>query len=273
MLKRHKIDIEKKEYLNYKIQLMREEHPTMGVRDLYFKINPICIGRDRFEAFCKENGYYIRKHKVFRGTTDSSGVIRFENKIKDIKVTDINQVWQSDITFFYVANRFYFITFITDAYSRVIVGYNVSNHLITEETTLPALKKAIKFRVGKIPKKLIFHSDGGGQYYDKDFLKLTKKYDMVNSMCKHPWDNGIAERVNGVIKNNYLKHRNIRKYDDLIKEVDRTVYLYNYEKPHIKLKRLTPIMFEKSITLQKQEKTQNLGKIDVLKNKKTIKIS
>ncbi len=64
MLKRHKIDIEKKEYLNYKIQLMREEHPTMGVRDLYFKINPICIGRDRFEAFCKENGYYIRKHKV-----------------------------------------------------------------------------------------------------------------------------------------------------------------------------------------------------------------
>lgn len=259
MLKRHKRDIEKHEYLKYYIQLVREKHPTMGVRDLYFKINPICIGRDGFEVFCKENGYYICKHKVFRGTTDSSGVIRFENKIKDIKVTDINQVWQSDITFFYVGNRFCFITFITDAYSRVIVGYNVSNHLTTEDTTLPALQKAIKFRGGKIPKKLILHSDGGGQYYDKNFLKLTKKYHIENSMCKHPWENGIAERVNGVIKNNYLKNRNIKNLNDLIKEVDRTVYLYNYEKPHIKLKRLTPIMFEKSITLQKQEKTRKTG--------------
>ena len=78
-------------------------------------------------------------------------------------------------------------------------------------------------------------------------------------MCKHPWENGIAERLNGIVKNNYLKHRSIRNFGELIKEVDRTVYLHNYEKPHIKLKRLTPIMFEKSIHLQKQEKTRKTG--------------
>jgi transposase InsO family protein len=259
MLKKDKKDIEKHEYLDYYIRLEREKHPTMGVRDLYFKINPFFMGRDKFERFCKENGYYIRKQKVFRRTTDSSGVIRFENKIKGLEITGINQVWQSDITYVFVGNRYYFITFIIDAYSRVIVGYNVSNYLTAEDTTIAALRKAIKFRGGKIPENLIFHSDGGGQYFDKIFLKLTKKYHIINSMCKHPWENGIAERLNGIVKNNYLKHRSIRNFGELIKEVDRTVYLHNYEKPHIKLKRLTPIMFEKSIHLQKQEKTRKTG--------------
>lgn len=259
MLKRYKIHIEEQEYLKYLIYVIREDHPTMGVRDMYYKINPIHMGRDAFELFCKEEGYYIDKCKYFKRTTDSSGVKRFENKIKDKEITGINQVWQSDITFFDIGNKFYFLTFITDAYSRLIVGYHVSNHLTTEDTTLPSLQKAIKFRAGKLPENLILHSDGGGQYYDNNYLILTKKYHIINSMCKYPWENGIAERVNGVIKNNYLNHRNIKSFKDLIKEVDRSVYLYNYEKPHIKLKRLTPIMFEKSITLQKQEKTRKTG--------------
>ena len=66
-------------------------------------------------------------------------------------------------------------------------------------------------------------------------------------MCQYPWENGKAERINGVIKNNYLQHRNITTFSELIREVDRSVQLYNHEKPHIKLKRKTPIQFENSI--------------------------
>lgn len=230
------------------IYQIREDHPTMGIRDMYYKLKPESMGRDVFEAFCKSEGLMSKRTKNWHRTTDSSGVIRFDNLLIDINVVRINQVWQSDITYFEVNQRFYYITFIIDAFSRKIVGYHVSQRLTTEQTTLPALKMAIKQRIKEKQsvEGLIFHSDGGGQYYDKEFLKLTGKYTIINSMCEYAWENGKAERLNGVIKNNYLIYRNINSFGDLQKEVDRSVYLYNYEKPHIKLQRKSPIEFENS---------------------------
>ncbi len=191
----------------------------------------------------------------YRRTTDSSGVIRFENLIMGLSITKINQVWQSDITYYEVSGRFYYITFIIDSFSRRIVGYNTSKRLFTEQTTLPSLKMAIKARKGDNLNGLIFHSDGGGQYYDNNFLKLTNNHEIINSMCVNPWENGISERLNGVIKNNYLRKRDIRTFEDLVKEVDRSVTLYNEEKPHIGLKRKTPCLYEKEqLTLHKQTK-------------------
>ena len=95
-------------------------------------------------------------------------------------------------------------------------------------------------------KGLIFHSDGGGQYYSKDFLKLTGKEEIVNSMGKSCYENAMAESLNGVIKNKYLRHRNINSLHDLTRELDRTVLLYNTDKPHSALQRMTPIAFEKN---------------------------
>ena len=228
------------------IYQIREEHPTMGIRDMYYKLNPLRIGRDAFEAFCKSEGLMSKRTKNWHRTTDSSGVVRFDNLLLGFDIVRINQVWQSDITYFEVGQRFYYITFIIDAFSRRIVGYHVSERLTTEQTTLPALEMAIKQRIKQKQsiEGLIFHSDGGGQYYDKEFLKLTGKYKIVNSMCEYAWENGKAERLNGVIKNNYLIHRGINNFDELVKEVDRSVYLYNNEKPHIKLQRKAPIEFE-----------------------------
>jgi len=225
---------------------VREDHPTMGLRDIYFKITPIGIGRDRFETLCKQSGLMVERTHNWQRTTDSSGVIRFDNLLIGLLINKPNQVWQSDITYFELNGRYYYITFIIDAFTRVIVGYAVSQRLKTEQTTLPALQKAIKSRIdlNMCIHMLIFHSDGGGQYYDKDFLLLTKKYKIINSMCQYPWENGKAERINGVIKNNYLIHRNINSYEQLQIEVDRSVLLYNTEKPHIMLQRKSPIQFE-----------------------------
>lgn len=226
------------------IRKIREDHPTMGVRDLYFKIQPENMGRDVFERFCKAEGLVKESSKNYRRTTDSSGVVRFDNLTLDLQLNRINQLWVSDITYYEVSNRFYYITFIEDAYSRMILGYNISARLFTEQTTLPAIKRAISNRNHSIPKGLIFHSDGGGQYYDKAFLNITNQYEMQNSMSEFAWENGKAERLNGIIKNNYLKHRRIANFSELVKEVDRSVYLYNHEKPHIKLQRKTPFEFE-----------------------------
>lgn len=230
--------------LLFLIYQIREDHPTMGARDMYYFLQPDFIGRDKFEAFCRCNGLLFKKTVNYRRTTDSSGVIRFPNLTIDLILSDINQLWVSDITYYELGGRFYYITFIMDAFSRRILGHNVSKRLFTIQTSLPALEMAIKARKGLNLKGLIFHSDGGGQYYDKEFLRMTHDMGFDNSMCEHPWDNGKAERINGVIKNNYLMHRNIESFIELQREVDRSVRLYNEEKPHIGLKRLSPIKFE-----------------------------
>lgn len=241
------------------IYQIRTDHPTMGSRDMYYKLHPQCMGRDAFERFCKEQNLTVGGVKNFRNTTDSSGVIRFDNLLTDLVVTGVNQVWQSDITYFEIAGIFYYITFIIDSFSRRIVGHQTSKRLTTEQTTLPALEMAIKLRKkeGLNVNGLIFHSDGGGQYYAKKFLNLTKEYEFKNSMCSYAWENGKAERINGVIKNNYLIHRAIKDFKELQKEVDRSVQLYNSDKPHINLQRKTPIEFEKKYIRDRQKASRS----------------
>lgn len=227
---------------------IRKDHPTMGLRDMYYKLQPLPIGRDRFEEFCKRQGLALERKPNYRLTTDSSGVIRFDNLLIDLEINRPYQVWQSDITYFEVNNKFCYLTFIIDAFTRVIVGFNASKSLKTEDTSLPALRMALKARkkaIEGLQEPLIFHSDGGGQYYAKKFLELTAKFNSRNSMCQYPWDNGKAERINGIIKNNYLKHRDIQSFEKLQQELDRSVKLYNSDKPHISLQRKTPIQFEK----------------------------
>lgn len=239
--------IEEESYLLLLVDQIRRDHPTMGCRDMYFKLRPGIMGRDLFEEFCRYHGYQSKKTKNFRRTTDSTGVKRFENLSKDFSPTNIDQLWVSDITYYEVEERFFYLTFVLDVYSRRILGWNVADRLTTEKTTLNALNKAIKTRGKDEFEGLIFHSDGGGQYYDKAFLRLTHTCRIRNSMCKNPWENAYAERINGTIKNNYLKHWNIKSLGELIKSVDRAVNLYNTDKPHKSLKRLTPVAFENSI--------------------------
>ncbi len=248
------------EQLKRFIEDIRNDHPTMGLRDMYYKIKPDFMGRDKFEEFCKITGYMIKNKKQHCKTTDSSGVKRFTNLIKDIEITRINQVWQSDITYYEFADNFYYLTFIIDAYSRRILGYSVSKKLLTKNTTLPALKMAIKTRKDHSLDGLIFHSDGGGQYYAKEFLEVTSDARIINSMCKNAYENGKAERVNGIIKNNYLKHRFINSFEKLVKEVDRSIQLYNHDKPHIELKRKSPIQFENNLLYLNWQETAKMTK-------------
>lgn len=234
-------------YLNIIIAQVRKEHPTLSCRAMFYKIKPEGMGRNKFELFCFELGYNLEKKINYRATTDSYGVTRFNNLLEHAVLTNINQAYSSDITFFEVGNLFYYITFILDCFSRRIIGWTTSKNLTAEATTLPALKKGIITRNGRLPADIIFHSDGGGQYYDKEFLALTRKFNFRNSMCECAYENGKSERINGTIKNNYLKHYRINTFKGLVKSVDRAVRLYNEDRPHKSLKYITPCAFEKNL--------------------------
>lgn len=222
---------------------LRLEHPGVAARQLYLILQPENMGRDRFESLCFEHGFKLERPRAYKRTTDSTGVIRFPNLIIGIKFSSVNQAWVSDITYYQIGENFYYLTFILDIFSRKIVGYNVSKRLLTEHTTIPALKMAIKER--KPAAGLIFHSDGGGQYYSKSFLKLTGDHKIKNSMCDVVYENSYAERINGTIKNQYLRGYNPQNYYSLKVMTKRAVNNYNEIKPHKSLNKNTPAGFEK----------------------------
>ena len=248
MLIRRKYKYEEQEQLIPLINEIREDHPRMSARDIYLKLQPGCMGRDQFERFCMDSGYRIKRLKNFRVTTNSLGVTRFPNLIKDLKVTRVNQVFVSDITYFDIGSDTYYITLIMDLYNREIVGWSASDNLRTESTTLPALNRVINERGRANLKGAIMHSDGGGQYYCNEFKTLTKSLEMLNSMTEEKvYENSHAERLNGVIKNNYLYPYGPTNLLSLKKLLNKAVLMYNTGKPHKALGKLTPIKFKDTI--------------------------
>lgn len=230
------------------IRQIRDNNPRLSCREIYYMLLPKYTGRDHFEAFCFDHGFKLEVTRNWHRTTDSLGVIRFPNLLLDLdELTGVNQLWVSDITYYQIDKDVFYLTFITDIYSRVIVGYCASKSLLTQETTLRALKMALKARnIGK-NSGLIIHSDGGGQYYSKEFTALTKQYGICNSMGKQAYDNPHAERVNGTIKNDYLIPYKPKNFEELEKMLAKSVNLYNTFRPHKSLKRLAPMKFESMV--------------------------
>lgn len=232
--------------LFYLVDQIRKEHPTLSARKMYGMLNIQTIGRDRFELFCMQNGYSVPKKRNYFKTTNSLGVKRFDNLIASLELTDINQVWVSDITYYLLGETFYYLSFIMDLFSRKIIGYSASKNLSTFATTIPALKSAKKTLInGKAP-GCILHSDGGGQYYKKEFRTLTHQMELTNSMSYSVFENAHAERINGTIKNDYLIHYQPVDFIDLKKQLKRAVKNYN-NRPHESLKNLSPNTFERKL--------------------------
>ena len=248
MLNRRMYKQEEAEQIVHLVRQVRKDHPRMSARDIYMKVKPSTIGRDQFEQICYNNGLRVKQKKNLRKTTDSTGVSRFPNHLKEIEVTGVNQAFVSDITYYEMGNRFYYLTFIMDLFNREIVGYSASDNMRTENSTLPALNMLIRLRGSENLKGAIIHSDGGGQYYSSDFKSVTHDLEMVNSMTEEKvYDNAHAERLNGVMKNNYLYPYGPTNLRSLKKSMKKAVWMYNNEKPHSALKGSTPINYIKKL--------------------------
>jgi transposase InsO family protein len=242
----------------------------MSARDIYLKLQPQCMGRDQFERFCMDWGYRIKKLRNYRVTTNSLGVTRFPNQIKDLRVTGVNQVFVSDITYYDMGPDTHYLTFIMDLYNREIVGWSASDNLRTEDTTLPALHRMIQIRGKANLKGAIMHSDGGGQYYCKEFKALTRELGMINSMAEAKvYENSHAERLNGIIKNNYLYPYGPSNKSSLYKLLNKAVFMYNTGKPHKALGKLTPATFKNKI--EKEYNSPNYSPILTVNEVREIK--
>lgn len=224
---------------------LRIEHPGCGVEKMYKTLKPDFIGRDKFIEIFMELGFRVKKMKNYIRTTIPTH-LKYPNLIEGMVVYKPNQVWQSDITYFYLNGRFYYIVFIIDVYTRKIVGYKVSDNM-RAEANITALKQAIRSQ-GSSLIGLIHHSDRGSQYVDKGYLKQLKNNGIIVSMGLKAQDNAYAERINGTIKNEYLKRWKINSFSDLKRKLNKAVKHYNEKRTHSSLpKDLSPLNFEKSL--------------------------
>lgn len=252
---------------------LRENHPKMSCRHLYKKLQPETMGRDRFEEFCYTNGFKVSCSKNKRKTTEGKGYLYFPNLLLDTdELTGVNQLWVSDITYYDIGSQTYYLTFIMDVYNREIIGYSASRTLRTEETTLVSLKMAIEKRNPPKDGSLIIHSDGGGQYYSKQFLSLTRSSKIRNSMGRTAYENPYAERINGIIKNDYIIPWEPKRFEELEGLLSRAVWFYNNDRPHSSLNGYCPIDFLQAIKGQQITRTWLINKSIKLRNKKIISI-
>lgn len=226
-----------------KIALLRIKHPVMGLKKLFHKVKPINMGRDRFIALAMSANLGIEKPKNYRRTTYSTKSNRYKNLLDGLVVNGIDQVWVSDISYFWVVNKFFYIVLIMDLYSRRIVGHYASASLMAS-ANVAALKIALKTRTKNDLSSLIHHSDKGTQYVFSEYVQLLEDNKIQISMANIVYENSHSERLNGIIKNEYLCHRNIQNLEQLVKYLDRDIKLYNQDRPHWELGMMTPIEYE-----------------------------
>lgn len=256
------------------IMQIRQDHPRLSCREIYYMVSPKYMGRDRFEKFCFNNSLKVDCKKNRYKTTDSKGVNRFPNLLLETnELTGVNQLWVSDITYFTIGRQVYYLTFIMDVYNRKIVGYCASKSLRTVDTTLKAIKMAIGTQNFKKGSGTIIHSDGGGQYYCKEFTSLTEHYGIRNSMGKSAYENPYAERINGIIKNDYLIPYQPRTFKELKNMLIKAVYLYNTQRPHKSLRRLSPYEFQNQVDKGLLTKTWIINKKKKVSKKEKVNIS
>ena len=217
---------------------LRAEHPGCGVEKMYYTLKPNFIGRDRFVEHFMELGYRVKHKKNYRRTTIPASH-KYPNLSEGLIVSRKNTVWQSDITYFDLNGKFYYIVFIIDVFTRQIVGYAVSDNL-RAESNLRALKMALK----EHGTPMIHHSDRGSQYIEKKYTSLLKQNGVNISMGMQAQDNAYAERINGTIKNDYLNHWSIKSFEQLKRKTAKAVRHYNSERIHDSLPlRLSPDKF------------------------------
>jgi putative transposase len=224
---------------------LKEEHPGCGVEKMYQTLQPEWLGRDKFISLFMQLGYRVRTQKNYQKTTIPVHS-QYKNLIQGLMVQDRNIIWQTDITYFRIGNRYYYIVFIIDVYTKRILGYKASDNL-RAEANLAALRMAFKNSNGNLG-RLIHHSDRGSQYIDTDYIELLNSKRIMISMGEKAQDNAYAERINGTIKNEYLKYWEINSLNELRKKLTKAVNHYNIKRKHNEIPdRMTPVEFDKSL--------------------------
>jgi putative transposase len=240
-------EAEVKELIKHLVCLQRQQLPRLGTRKLYSLIKPqlqemgIKCGRDKLFKYLRECDLLIKQRKFGRQTTFSNHWMRkYPNIVKGKHIEYPEQVWFSDITYLKTDEGYCYLSMITDAYSRKIMGYNISDSMSADEC-VKALKMALKQRI-YLATELIHHSDRGLQYCSKEYVETALKANIGVSMTESssPYDNALAERMNRTIKEEFNLNRTLKTKNQAINVVNESIELYNNLRPHLSLGFFTP---------------------------------
>ena len=239
--------------------------PRLGGRKLYFllkdQLSLLKVGRDKLFRILRANHMLIEPKRPYLITTDSHHRFRkHKNLVSTLEIETPDAVWVSDIT--YVGNRTNpsYLALVTDAYSKKIVGYNVSRSL-SVDGSLKALEMAMANRKVR-SYSLIHHSDRGLQYCSNDYQKLLKDNRIRPSMTEKydPYENAIAERINGILKQEFDVARKIKDFNIKEKLIQDAIKIYNTVRPHLSNHMLTPVQMHNQNKLKrKQYKSKKLN--------------
>lgn len=248
------------------VEEKRMMQPKIGGKKLYFilkePLKSLSIGRDKFFDILRANHLLIVPKRSYHVTTNSHHRFRkHKNMILDYQISKPNQVWVADIT--YIGNRANpsYLSLITDAYSKKIVGHHVADNLNTE-SSLIALKKALKNKNVNL-ESLIHHSDRGLQYCSNEYQRLLEKNSIRCSMTQNsdPYENAVAERVNGILKQEFRIDKYNQKIEIMQKIVKEAIDIYNEIRPHYSNYMLTPNqMHNQNKIKMRTYKTKNSSK-------------
>lgn len=204
----------------------------------------IKMGRDAFFNLLADHYLLVRRKRRRVQTTESGHWYkRYPNLISKLHVDSVNQIWVSDITYLKTRQGFLYLSLITDVCSRKIVGYDLANNLESVNAE-NALKMAIVQTIaeGGILQGLIHHSDQGFQYCSAGYVGLLQQHTMAISMSDRgqPLQNAIAERVNGIIKQEYLEPLGLIDKSQVMTQIPLIIARYNNQRPHMSCGMLTP---------------------------------
>lgn len=224
---------------------VRRQMPRIGGKKLYYLLQtPLCtlgVGRDRFFDILRANRMLVEPKRLYRTTTDSKHMFRkHKNLVLDYVPVRPEEVWVSDITYIGNSKNHTYLALVTDAYSKKVVGYDLSNSL-EASGAVRALKMANKTRQYR-KEPLIHHSDRGVQYCCDDYQKTLKQYGLKVSMTESydPYANAVAERVNGILKQEFLLEELDTDLPTMRNIIGQSVAAYNGLRPHLSCGMLTP---------------------------------
>jgi len=222
---------------------IRKRQPRLGGRKLLVKLSGLSIdlGRDALFDLLRSNGLLVKRRRNGVRTTQSSHWLRkYPNLIRHFEPVRPNQLWVSDITYLETTEGYLYLFLITDAYSKKIIGYQLADNLEADHA-VEALKMALK-GMKQDCSDLIHHSDRGVQYCSDKYVKELNKRNITLSMTENgdPLENAIAERVNGILKDEWLYDLGKVDKGSMRKVVAQIIHIYNEERPHLSLDMLTP---------------------------------
>lgn len=230
------------------VEEIRSQMPRTGGRKLHLMLSDrvpeaMQMGRDSFFGFLARHGYLLRRRRSKVRTTDSGHDYPvYPNIIKELSLSHAHQLWVSDITYLQAGYRkYYFLSLVTDAYSRKIVGYHVHETLHTSGP-FKALQMALQQLSRERKGDLIHHSDRGCQYCSLLYTNKLQSEGIRISMTEtgDPRDNAIAERVNGILKEEWLNQVEFTGLRQARQVVCKVVELYNTKRKHSSIAMLTP---------------------------------